>query len=61
MIPSRRIGDNVIPLRRKLDDRIQSSSPFDQLTAQVVLDQHRRGVLPEAVLVALLAGAGLQP
>jgi hypothetical protein len=47
----------VIPLFPKLN----TPSPFDALTARLVIDQYRRGVLPEAVLVALLAGAGLQP
>ena len=54
--------DNVISLRPKLDDRIQSSShprPFDRLTAELVLAQHRAGTLPESVLVYLLAGVGL--
>ena len=44
---------NVIPLRPR-------PSPFDQLTATLVVAQFRQGTLPEAVLVALLAGAGLQ-
>jgi hypothetical protein len=49
--------DNVI------DFPIKSitASPFDQLTAGLILDQQRRGVLPEAILVALLAGVGLRP
>jgi hypothetical protein len=50
-------GANVFPLRPKL----KTASPFDQLTARLILDQHRRGVLPEAVLAFLLAGAGLRP
>jgi hypothetical protein len=38
-----------------------SGSLFDRLTVQVILAQHRNGTLPEGVLVALLAGVGLQP
>lgn len=34
---------------------------FDHLTHALVLDQFRRGVLPEAVLGYLLAGIGLDP
>ena len=63
MIPTRTAGDNVIPFPR-LDAGIQvsrHSTPFDRLTAALIVDQHRRGVLPEAIVVALLAGAGLQP
>jgi hypothetical protein len=47
----------VIPLFPKL----KTASPFDQLTARLVMDQHRRGELPAAMLEYLLAGAGLQP
>ena len=62
MSPARTRSGNVIPLRPKPDDGIQSSSPFDQLTARLILDQHRRGVLQEGVLLALLAAAtGLRP
>jgi hypothetical protein len=35
--------------------------PFKQLTANLVIAQYRAGILPEGVLVALLANAGLQP
>jgi hypothetical protein len=59
-----KIDDNVIPLRPKLDDRIRLSrrpSPFDNLTATLVVDQYRRGVLPEGVILALLAAVGIQP
>jgi hypothetical protein len=38
-----------------------SGSPFDRLTVQVILAQHRNGTLQEGVLLALLAGVGLQP
>ena len=46
----------ALPVRRKPPAR-----PFDQLTAALVIAQHRAGTLPEGVLVALLASAGLQP
>jgi hypothetical protein len=41
--------------------RSSSASPFDALTRTLVLDQYRRGVLPEAVIEALLGASGLQP
>ena len=47
---------NVIPLPTKIK---LAGSPFDQLTAQTVIAQHRTGTLPEGVIVALLAGVGL--
>jgi hypothetical protein len=52
---------SVIPLRPGLDEGIHTSSPFDTLTARLIVDQHRRGVLQEGVLIALLAGVGLRP
>jgi hypothetical protein len=55
--PPRRAGAEVIPL---FGDA-RTASPFDQLTARLILDQHRRGVLPEPVLLYLLAGVGLRP
>jgi hypothetical protein len=62
MSGARIASGNVIPLRR-LDRGIQLSSrhpvPFDRLTTELVLAQYRAGTLPEAVIVALLAGAGL--
>ena len=48
---------NVVDFPSKLN----AASPFQQLTARMVIAQHRAGVLPEAVIVALLANAGLQP
>jgi hypothetical protein len=62
---------NVVPLRPGLDLGIHmsraaseisspSARPFAQLTTARVVDKFRRGVLPEAILIALLAGAGLQ-
>jgi hypothetical protein len=49
--------DNVI------DFPIKSSitSPYDKLTVEIILAQHRAGTLPEAMLLYLLAGAGLWP
>lgn len=62
MIPARR--DNVIPLRPRAGSEISSPRhlvPFDNLTATLVLAQYRAGTLPEGVIVALLACAGMQP
>jgi hypothetical protein len=39
--------------------RLDTVSPFDRLTATLVVAQHRAGVLPEPVLIALLAAVGL--
>lgn len=36
-------------------------SPFDELTASLVLAQYRAGTLPEGVIVAMMASAGLRP
>jgi hypothetical protein len=47
---------NVVDFPSKLN----AVSPFQQLTARMVIAQYRTGSLPEAVIVALLAGAGLQ-
>jgi len=49
----------VIPLFPKL--KTDRTSPFDGLTAQLILAQHRNGTLHEGVLLALLAGVGLHP
>jgi hypothetical protein len=37
-----------------------TTSPFNKLTVEIILAQHRAGTLPEAVLVFLLAGVGLR-
>jgi hypothetical protein len=61
MIPQRTA--KVIPLRPRAGTQISAPehpSPFDKLTAKMVLDQYRRGVLPEAVVEALLAVVGLE-
>jgi hypothetical protein len=55
--PRRPAGAEVIPLF----GNAPIASPFDQLTARLILDQHRRGVLQENLLIALLAGVGLRP
>jgi hypothetical protein len=57
------IASNVITFPPRLDRGTQVSSharPFDRLTTELVLAQYRAGTLPEGVIVALLAGAGLQ-
>lgn len=48
---------NVILLRPNAN----TCHSFDQLTARLVIDQYRAGILPEGVIVALLANAGLHP
>jgi hypothetical protein len=55
----------VIPLRPRAGAQISApehSSPFDQLTARLVLAKFRAGTLDENLFVALLAAAtGLRP
>jgi hypothetical protein len=41
--------------------KFNATSLFRQLTARMVIAQHRAGVLPQGVIVALLVGAGLYP
>jgi hypothetical protein len=41
--------------------KLNAVSPFQQVTARMVIAQHRAGVLPEGVIIALLVGAGLHP
>jgi hypothetical protein len=50
-------ADNVIdfPIRSS------TTSPFNKLTVEIILDLHRHGVLQEAVLLYLLVGVGLHP
>jgi hypothetical protein len=67
------IAGNVVPLHPMIDDGFHGSRadtdisvpsisrPFDKFTQELVLAQYRAGTLPESVIVALLAGAGLQP
>lgn len=38
-----------------------AASPFGNLTASLVIAQHRAGTLPEGIVVALLAGVGMAP
>lgn len=52
---------NVVSLKRNPNIPSSSARAFDCLTVALVLDQHRRGVLPEAVVEALLLGVGLKP
>jgi hypothetical protein len=47
----------VIPFRRP---RLGSAAEFDRLTVQLVLAKYRAGTLPEPIIVALLAGAGVR-
>jgi hypothetical protein len=48
-------ASNVIPFPNAAAD------PFSALTAQMVVERFRRGELPEAILLALMASAGLRP
>jgi len=41
--------------------KAERPDPFAKLTAARVIEQHRAGKLPESILLALLAGVGLQP
>lgn len=50
-------GAKIIPLPTSRN----AHSPFDGLTASLVLAQYRAGTLPEGVFVALLSGCGLRP
>jgi hypothetical protein len=50
---------NVIRFPTKL--KTDRNSPFDKLTAALVLKRHREGTLDPAVVEALLAGVGLRP
>jgi hypothetical protein len=53
--------DNVIPLRPRLDDGIQSTRAFDTLTARIVMQRHAAGTLDPAIVAALLNAVGLAP
>jgi hypothetical protein len=55
IVPSTDV-DNVIDFPIKST----TTSPFDKMTVEIVLAQHRAGTLPEAVLIFLLAGVGLR-
>lgn len=52
--PSAGVG-NVVAFPRSS----KPADPVGALTARLILDQHRRGVLPEPVLITLLMGVGL--
>jgi hypothetical protein len=49
---------NVIRLFPKIKP---TASPFDGLTARTIIAHYRAGTLAEGVLLALMAGVGLQP
>jgi hypothetical protein len=48
-------ASNVIPFPNATAD------PFGALTARMVVERFRRGDLPEAILLALMASVGLWP
>jgi hypothetical protein len=48
-------ASNVIPFPNVTGDS------FGNLTARLVIERFRAGTLPEAVVVALMASAGLRP
>jgi hypothetical protein len=69
MTPAR---DNVIPLPLRptpdrgiqsttLEVQICTSSPFDELTARLVMQRHAAGTLDPGIVAALLLAVGLQP
>jgi hypothetical protein len=49
------VASSVIPFPNATGD------PYSVLTARMVVERFRRGELPEAILLALMASAGLQP
>lgn len=56
--------NNVVPFRRRpvgiTSPRSDTAAAFDQLTAEIVMERHRRGELEPELLAALLAGVGLE-
>ena len=48
-------ASNVLPFPNATGD------PYSVLTARIVVERFRRGELPEAVLLALMASARLRP
>jgi len=56
--PANHHAGNVVPLRTVCRLR---PTPYDELTAALILRQHREGTLPEGIVVALLASAGVRP
>lgn len=58
-------GNNVVPFRQRPargginSARSDTAASFDQLTAAIVMERHRRGELEPELLAALLAGVGL--
>lgn len=51
--------DNVVAFRPHRQAR--PVDPWQHLTAQIVMEKHRRGELDPAVLEALLSASGMQP
>lgn len=51
---------NVIDLPRRARLAGPTASTFDQLTAVLIMERHRRGELDPAIVEALLAGVGLE-
>jgi hypothetical protein len=54
-VPTLDVASNVIPFLNAAGD------PFSALTARMVVERFRRGDLPEAILLALMASVGLWP
>jgi hypothetical protein len=53
--------DNVVELfPNRVSLSAATASAFDELTAALIMERHRRGELDPAVLAALLAGIGLK-
>ena len=48
--------DNVTPMRPGIEG---APSPFDRLTARLVMERHRAGTLDAGIVAALLAAVGL--
>jgi len=51
----------AFPRRPANPPKAERPDPFAKLTAARVIEQHRAGKLSESILLALLAGVGLQP
>jgi hypothetical protein len=47
--------------RKPTDHRASDGTAFEALTHQIVMKQHREGMLDPAVVEYLLAGVGLNP
>ena len=53
--------NNVVTLRPRTAPQPVPADPWQRLTAKLVMEKHRRGELPPALIEYLLAAAGLQP